>query len=77
MDGMPSGRIKCTIGTWTGVLYRIPRMELEKCKEIDHLNQSGTYFLFGKEEDTDENTVYIGQAGARQNGGHTSTFAGT
>jgi len=69
MDGTPSGCIKCTIGTWAGVLYRIPRTELERCKGIDHLNQSGTYFLFGKEEDTDENTVYIGQAGARQNGG--------
>jgi hypothetical protein len=68
MDGTPSGRIKCTIANWTGVAYRIPRIELEKCKERDDLKQSGVYFLFGTEEDTDNSAVYIGQAGIRKNG---------
>jgi len=68
MDGIPSGRIKCTIANWTGVAYRIPRTELEKCKERDDLKQSGVYFLFGTEEDTDSDVVYIGQAGIRKNG---------
>ena len=52
IDGTSSGRIKCTIANWTGVVYRIPRTELEKCKEREDLKQSGVYFLFGTEEDT-------------------------
>lgn len=32
MDGGPSGRIKCTLANWTGVAYKIPRTELDKCK---------------------------------------------
>lgn len=44
MDGTSSGRIKCTLGNWTGVAYRIPRTELDKCKGRDDLSQSGVYF---------------------------------
>lgn len=68
MDGDANGRMKCTLANWTGVAYKIPRTELDRCKERDDLKQSGVYFLFGKTEDTDENVVYIGQAGARKNG---------
>jgi len=68
MDGTSIGRIKYTLANWTGVVYRIPRTELEKCKEREDLKQSGVYFLFGKEEDTDTDAVYIGQAGIRKNG---------
>jgi hypothetical protein len=72
MDGEPSGRIKCTLANWTGVAYKIPRTELEKCKGRTDLSQSGVYFLFGTsdqdEQQTTENVVYIGQAGIRKNG---------
>lgn len=68
MDGAANGRIKCTLANWTGVAYKIPRTELEKCKNIDILKQSGVYFLFGTSDDTGENLVYIGQAGVRKNG---------
>lgn len=68
MDGTASGRIKCTLANWTGVAYKIPRTELDKCKERDDLKQSGVYFLFGSSDQTGENVVYIGQAGARKNG---------
>ena len=68
MDGEASGRIKCTLANWTGVAYKIPRTELDKCKERNDLKQSGVYFLFGTSDQTGENTVYIGQAGARKNG---------
>ena len=67
-DGEPNGRIKCTISNWTGVAYRIPRTELDKCKERDDLKQSGVYFLFGTDEETGDNVVYIGQAGVRKTG---------
>jgi hypothetical protein len=68
MDGEPNGRIKCTLANWTGVAYKIPRTELEKCGGRDDLSQSGVYFLFGSSDDTERNVVYIGQAGVRKNG---------
>ncbi len=63
MDGEASGRIKCTLANWTGIAYKIPRTELDKCKERDDLKQSGVYFLFGASDQTGKNVVYIGQAG--------------
>lgn len=68
MDGDANGRIKCTLANWTGVAYKIPRTELDKCRERDDLKQSGVYFLFGKSDETEKGVVYIGQAGARKNG---------
>ena len=68
MDGTAVGRIKCTLANWTGVAYKIPRTELDKCKARDDLKQSGVYFLFGTSDVTGENVVYIGQAGVRKNG---------
>jgi len=68
MDGEAGGRIKCTLANWTGVAYKIPRTALDLCKERDDLKQSGVYFLFGTSDQTGENVVYVGQAGARKNG---------
>ncbi|AXH99839.1 GIY-YIG nuclease family protein [Sporosarcina sp. PTS2304] len=68
MDGIPTGRIKCTLANWTGVVYQVPRTDLEKCKGRQELSQSGVYFLFGTSDETGENVVYIGQAGIRKNG---------
>ena len=68
MDGDASGRIKCTLANWTGVAFRIPRTDLDKCKDREDLKQSGVYFLFGKSDETGKEVVYIGQAGARKNG---------
>lgn len=68
MDGDANGRMKCTLANWTGVAYKIPRTELDKCKERDDLKQSGVYFLFGNSDKTGKGVVYIGQAGARKNG---------
>lgn len=65
---MGSINIPFTLANWTGVAYKIPRTELEKCKELDILKQSGVYFLFGTSDDTGESVVYIGQAGVRKNG---------
>ena len=39
MDGESTGRIKCTLANWTGVAYKIPRTELEKCKDREDLKQ--------------------------------------
>lgn len=68
MDGKADGRIKCTLANWTGIAYRIPRTDIERCKDREDLKQSGVYFLFGVSDDTGENVVYVGQAGERKNG---------
>ena len=68
MDSVSKGLIKCTLANWTGIAYKIPRTELEKAKSIDYLKQSGVYFLFSTSDETQENIVYIGQAGTRKNG---------
>lgn len=57
-----SGRIKCTIPNWTGLAFRIPRTSLEQCKYRDELKQTGIYLLFGSDEKTGRQVVYIGQA---------------
>lgn len=54
MDGEVSGRIKCTLANWTGVSYKIPRTELEICKDRKDLKQSGVYFLFGISDETEK-----------------------
>ena len=68
MDGDASGRIKCTLANWTGVAFKIPRTDLDRCKDREDLKQSGVYFLFGTSDETGKGVVYIGQAGARKNG---------
>lgn len=67
MDGEPTGRIKCSLANWTGIAYKIPKRDLDKCKDIKWLQQSGVYFLFGTDEKYNQ-AVYVGQAGARKNG---------
>ena len=59
MDGDPGGRIKCTLANWTGIGYKIPRTELEKCRGRDDLAQSDVYFLFGTSDETGDAVVYL------------------
>lgn len=68
MDGNADGRIKCSMLNWTGIAYKIPRTDIEKCRNREDLKQSGVYFLFGISDETGEDVVYIGQAGERKNG---------
>ena len=67
MDGDVTGRMKCTLANWTGSVYKIPRSYLDKCEDRQDLRQSGVYFLFGK-NDEGEDEVYIGHSGVRRNG---------
>lgn len=68
MDGSATGRIKCTLANWTGLAFKIPRTELDSCRERNDLKQSGVYFLFGTSDETGKSVVYIGQAGSRKKG---------
>lgn len=66
IDGTSTGSIKCTLANWTGIAYKIPRTEINRCKDRKDLKQSGVYFLFGKSKETGESVVYVGQAGVRK-----------
>ena len=66
LDGTANGRIKCTINSRTGIIFKIPRKDLEKCKERIELENDGVYFLFGEEDG--KHKIYVGQAGSRKNG---------
>lgn len=68
MDGEVTGKIKCTLSNWPGVIYKIPRIQLADLKSRDEMKQSGIYFLFGRDEDKQKNITYIGQATNRKNG---------
>lgn len=68
MDGEVTGKIKCTLSNWTGVIYKISRIQLGDLKSRDELKQTGIYFLFGRDEDKQKNVTYIGQATNRKNG---------
>mgnify|MGYP000992029217 FL=1 len=68
MDGEVTGKIKCTLSNRTGVIYKIPRIQLGDLKSRDEMKQSGIYFLFGRDEDKQKDVTYIGQATTRKNG---------
>ena len=68
MDGEVTGKIKCTLSNWTGVIYKIPRIQLADLKLRDEMKQSGIYFLFGRDEEKQKDITYIEQATTRKNG---------
>ena len=69
MDGDATGRIKASLTNWTGLVYSLPRTHLEQSKrERKELHSTGVYFLLGKSEENNQDIIYIGQAGERENG---------
>lgn len=62
IEGTPTGRMKCELSNWTGVAYRIPHTMISKCTDRKELNNTGVYFLIGKDEDGITDKIYIGEA---------------
>lgn len=60
-DGNPNGRIMCELSNWNGRIYKISRSELSEFSKRNDSENTGVYFLLGKNEDN-EDTVYIGEA---------------
>ena len=60
-DGNPNGRIMCELSNWNGRVYKISRNEISEFSQRDDADNTGVYFLFGKNEDNDD-VVYIGEA---------------
>jgi hypothetical protein len=61
-----SGLIKCEIGSWNGVVYKIPRNKLREYKDEIDVKRSGVYLLLGKSESDGKDQVYVGQAKTRE-----------
>ena len=66
LDGTSNGRIKCSINSRTGIIFKIPRKDLAKSKGFEGLDNNGVYFLLGEEDGRQK--IYVGQAGSRKNG---------
>ena len=60
-DGNPNGRIMSELSNWNGRVYKIARNELGEFSKRADADNTGVYFLFGKDEENNE-TVYIGEA---------------
>ena len=60
-DGNPNGRIMCELSNWNGRVYKISRNEISEFSQRDDSENTGVYFLFGKNEENND-TVYIGEA---------------
>ena len=62
IDGVADGRWVSELSNWTGKAYKIPRTYVNLCEDREDLNNTGVYFLFGVDDDTEEQQVYIGEA---------------
>lgn len=59
--GNPNGRIMCELSNWNGRVYKISRSELFEFSKREDAENTGVYFLFGK-NDSNVDTLYIGEA---------------
>ena len=59
-DGNPNGRIMCELSNWNGRVYKVSRTELSEFSKRTDAENTGVYFLFGKNE-SNEDTIYIGE----------------
>lgn len=62
IDGQADGRWISELSNWTGKAYKIPRTYVSQCSDRDDLSNTGVYFLFGRNDETDAEQVYIGEA---------------
>lgn len=60
-DGNPNGRIMCELSNWNGRVYKISRNNISEFSQRTDADNTGVYFLFGKDIDGNE-TIYIGEA---------------
>lgn len=62
IDGTVDGVIACELFNWTGKGYKIPRNLLKSVANREDLRKAGVYFLVGHNPESDQPTVYIGEA---------------
>ena len=62
-DGTGDGIVKAELSNWSGEAIKIPRKEMKVCaKEFEEANGAGIYFLLCEKENTNEESVYIGES---------------
>lgn len=62
IDGQVDGRWSSELSNWTGKAYKIPRTYINQCSDRKDLGKTGVYFLIGRNDETDVEQVYIGEA---------------
>lgn len=62
IEGVPDGRWVCELSNWTGKAYKIPRTYIKDSLDRKDLEYTGIYFLFGKDDESNDYLVYIGEA---------------
>ena len=60
-DGNPNGRIMCELSNWNGRVYKVSRNELGEFSERPDAENTGVYFLLGKDENNVD-TLYVGES---------------
>ena len=60
-DGNPNGLIMGELSNWNGRVYKISRTALPSFAHRPDCQNTGVYFLFGRDQDMTE-TVYVGEA---------------
>lgn len=61
-SGVPSGMKMLEIPGWSGRCFVVPRQALKELKDRAEASQPGIYLLFGVDEGTSEELVYIGES---------------
>lgn len=62
-----NGLKKATLDNWDGVAYIGERKHIPTLQKIEQLSYPGIYFLIGKDSNTDEDLLYIGQSNSIAN----------
>lgn len=61
-DGTASGVKHGEIANWTGQAIACPRARFQELREWPEAKRPGVYFLFGTDEETGQESVYVGEA---------------
>ncbi|MFM9428252.1 hypothetical protein RCH10_004714 [Variovorax sp. GrIS 2.14] len=61
-DGTVSGVRHGEIVNWTGQAIACPRTRFQELREWPEAKRPGVYFVFGSDEETGQEAVYIGEA---------------
>ena len=61
MDGTAAGRWQATLSNWNCNSYKIPRADLKNCDDLPELHAPGVYFLLGRDDESGQQFVYVGE----------------
>ncbi len=61
-EGNPNGMKIIELAGWSGKCFVVPRQNLRELKDRLEINQPGLYLLFGVDEESSDDLVYIGES---------------